>query len=504
MIGARSVGAPAVAALTILWAACGASSPPAAEAGVDGPSSDAGDAGKLPDRRDWYLPPQATIDPNLVLPRVWKSGSRLRVRSLITSGGDTIEWEIIDNETHQPCRFLQAEDGVLRCLPARRPDGPAAFSDPACKVALLVKEEACDPLVTLATGLAGTHRVFRTMDLGALPAVYGRGTSECKPLASPAPRYVARGEPVPPEMFVAISAPAIEQGTAARLRRFVQLGADGFVARGELFDTALGVPCTVALDSEDQVRCLPPYLDSWNWDTTYYADAACTQEVVLLLPKTTPPPVWRRSTQTCPVRATVGKLGAPHQGRIFGNSGGTCLPLAPSAMELRAYLVESIPLSRFERFDPVARNPGRLAVTWYRSPEGEVEYYPGSPFFDRTLDVACNYARTRAGYRCLPGYFEIFRHAYADPACSMPLPGSGSVTYPGGACWSGVPFGFIPEENDCQDVMRVFDLKGDSKERPLFSRGPGGACQMELSRPISVSPREIDPATLDEGRMVDE
>lgn len=124
----------------LLVVGCGLE-PAAGERGERGPAGAVGAKGEPGQRGDDG--PQGVVgDPGLQN-SLTRSGSRIRGRYLSGADGSRqwLGWS--DTSTKQPCRFLEASDGLTRCLP--EPFGYIRFLDAACTSPIFATFVAAPP-----------------------------------------------------------------------------------------------------------------------------------------------------------------------------------------------------------------------------------------------------------------------------------------------------------------------------------------------------------------------
>lgn len=189
-----------------------------------------------------------------------------------------------DVARNQPCRAGRAEDGSERCLPetpfARDPNN---YVDDACETHALIPDRkwSCDSLCDPTTGREELP-VDAARDLECQPprtAYYAAGPKAPTGLhhkgdtegscsnnsADPASEIRAAGDRLPPTAFPPLS---LVEARGVRLS----------VRGGTVTDSAIGDECSFATATDGRVRCLPVHTAK---RTSYFADAACTQNAYL-------------------------------------------------------------------------------------------------------------------------------------------------------------------------------------------------------------------------------
>lgn len=207
--------------------------------------------------------------------------------------------------------------------------------------------------------------------------------------------------------------PAFEEprsGERLRLSWFTYADGARQLARGALFDRALGVPCTPLPWSDGHTYCTPEALG------TAFADAACTDEVGRI-PRGEPArPYFVRAFQLGTVVQTsrLFRGGAPRaiaqewQRDVTGCHG----PYARDATYVA--LAPATPARLFRRERTTDARLGLVVTTsadGLRVPEG---------FFDRVLGVPCVPVEHAGGTVCAPRDVPIVTY-YRDDACREPV-----------------------------------------------------------------------------------
>lgn len=177
------------------------------------------------------------------------------------------------------------------CLPSKSA-GMYQFSDAACTQSHVTVDSAC-PAPKVATNFAACPydppRYYALGALLTLTTVYYQAGMTCSPTpASPAESYYGVGAEV------ALAQATRTRGTGAgRLQPIHFTTPEGLLHRDTtLFDSQIGVECSVRQQADGSVACVPPT----GQTQTYYTDAGCTTAVDLMQ-------VYRRDMTCSPAPA---------------------------------------------------------------------------------------------------------------------------------------------------------------------------------------------------------
>jgi hypothetical protein len=247
----------------------------------------------------------------------FKAGTRLKPWVIALEPGVEVlaplspQW--FDAELSLPCFYDTAEDGQLRCLPART---SVVFADSECTegVATWSTDALCGeaPPEFVSAPVPGSQcggvRAFRVVQDVAPPgALYQLTEAGCEPQ-----EFVGDGisffqlEPVPPLTFVAVE--LVHQPRFDELGAFVVEGEDGSYSPYALYDPKRGSSCSRARVLEPLDRCIPPGVM-----ISQFTDSACSQGAAWMeppdacSPAASAPEVLTRTEVD--VEATCGVLG---------------------------------------------------------------------------------------------------------------------------------------------------------------------------------------------------
>jgi hypothetical protein len=136
----------------------------------------------------------------------------------------------------------------------------------------------------------------------------------------------------------------------SRLKPKFRLGEDGAkeYLQGLWFDTQRGEDCSFQLAADGQTRCLPK-----GNTFQYYADAQCTQAMVLLQSACTTPAYGVTNVTTACALDTGGthvfSVGtSTNPPMIYGKAGSSCFAIGPTSADYTYFMVGAeVPASSF-------------------------------------------------------------------------------------------------------------------------------------------------------------
>lgn len=215
--------------------------------------------------------------------------TRLSVQRLSADDGAHQSLALADPEADASCRAFEGLAGqAMICVPAVEWSGRGwRFADDECSEPLSLP--VCErPLYVVDVDDETQERSFYEAGPEHTGAVYG-GVSTCELVTGEGP-FWAIGDPVPRSRFASVTSDY--QGTG-RLRHRVFADAAGtslisgsanggsILSEGGLFDTEFGEECSVRRYTDGEMYCLPHSLPFEVWTNRHYADASCTEPIVL-------------------------------------------------------------------------------------------------------------------------------------------------------------------------------------------------------------------------------
>lgn len=137
---------------------------------------------------------------------VYQSGTRLKMRTLVTADGARAFLGWRDTQLNLDCGFSVAGDGRTRCLPSGNASYSGYFADSACTQPLAQASVAAGCVPTLAWRMDpnSCQYLLRVYAIGAEftgPTVYV-GAACTSTAAAPYGRFFSVGAEVPPSTYV--------------------------------------------------------------------------------------------------------------------------------------------------------------------------------------------------------------------------------------------------------------------------------------------------------------
>jgi hypothetical protein len=443
---AAAIAAASVAGLGAM-ACSGRSDTTAADAGPNTAAPDAGppDAGP-PDAAPDADAPDAPAFTGSPTDNV--SGTRVRVRSFVTSDGLKLPMGLFDSKLGVPCALHPMTDGTVRCMPedtaavynASSVD-QGLYSDPGCQSGGVVDVQTWDPqvlcvdptiMVHVKTPYWGScdHPNVDFFALGPkLAKAYARDTNgQC--VQQPATdgmafdTYFQTGAPIPLASLVAFHETRVP--LVPGLDTFAFLGDDGSrFWEDVLVDTAHDARCTLQDLGADGVRCVPR-----AGFGGLYGDSACSHE--LYLADCHPSKIATSDVSTsngCTSTPRVFEVGAAFAtaGTFQLGPAGVCMATVPSVPPGPVFDIgAAVPLTslptatkRSSSGTRITRDQffvGSILVADTASP-----FAPNPLLYDTSETVGCTFTvdRTEATARCLPANGVATGPFFDDAACTQ-------------------------------------------------------------------------------------
>ena len=441
---------------------------------------------------------------------LYENGSRLRAVSLGEIGSTArrlMAWydTLLDTE----CSFARAEDGELRCLPARQASLAAGFLDADCMQPVYYdgKVVPCTEVPRYrgeeidVDGCSGT-RIVRMQQVSASDVYHESCPAESTELP-PGATVWQDAEVLPPESFVAATQRDRLNTQGFGIRELI--GEDGSREVTAMLDESRGV-CSPRELADAGWRCLPgrAYLDSPWW----FADEACSSE----------PLAYGSKLSSCNERVSLAlsidlegsglpsllSLGEPVSGTVYERSFSTteCSSQATEDLLWTLYPIEG-PFDSTQLFEltDTALGEDRIRTLHNSIEEEPLTLAPGDErgpvFFDADSGARCVAFRHDGGWICLPdSYAHTYELHYADTECSEPLVGLAVES----------ELVLFVERNHCvregfaDDVLEVYATE-EPYAGALYSDA-GGDCEAAEPNPYHeyyrLAPAAADYAELDE------
>ena len=366
-----------------------------------------------------------------------------------------------DTLRDEDCHPDHWADGATYCTPPY--DDAPVYTDAGCTDAIAVGSGGYTATYFTLAGIKSLRRLRPVTPSMRNPAQYWMQSTNGCDGPFPAPAGISWGEigdELDESAFVRLLRSAPEGD--GRVQTIVWHTSDGLRQPTGFHDRELGVDCTVTTEfgrDHDHVVCAPPAQPLY-----YYADAACTQPVVVASPDD-PLPILELDCET------FARAGAERMGALYASSGGLCQPTtAPDGFrhfEVGAP-VEAPVLSR------VRGGSGRIqSITLVA---GNV-HVPDRYLHDTMIDADCEPVRTTDGPRCLPTWQNIDTY-YSDDQCTQTVE---IVSENVGTCAAPVQYGRDPDG---------FHEVGAIVTDPLYVPSTGDICMVQ---PPSGEPHEVGP-----------
>jgi hypothetical protein len=423
-----------------------------------------------------------------------RSGSRLRVRAVVTDEGYQAVVGWYDQQRAENCEFQRDAEGALRCLPTATTDD-VYFADAACtdRVATVGEQKADYALVREGTQCTMGVRVYALAGVVETPGSLFQQSSrgECVAAASvPASgTFRVLGAEVPLTEFVA-GRQGVE-GTDARVKAIGLVADDGAISVTGFMDGELQTPC--AWEGDRYAACVP-----LTTEVSTFADEACSQ------------PLLQPGRDVCASGVTFGaardadgcdigyyRPGEPFQGStVYEVTDESFQSRDVSADEASAMQLGVPVLSSdlaWGNRERLAGATSRLIPEHWTTRDGGVWF---SNWYDSVLDAACRFVATGDDvWQCLPTEAggEVL---FADASCTQPITEAKPVDY----CSDVTPPSFVTEQvadASGHSVLRVRRVLAARPHLATVYRQTAGGCQGEavtsngkhfdLSQPLPAS-----------------
>jgi hypothetical protein len=426
------------------------------------------------------------------------SGSRLHAQYLQAEDGTRTFAGWLDTTRGESCRFSVADDGEVRCLPARNGAVDRGCVDPAVTYR---QGAVCQPRYAADS----TGRAVYALDPAGMagPVVVGTCT-----LGGP-DQVTYRAKKVLASEFVRARRARREADPGQRLVAFDLVADDGAVEPRGWYDVNLSVECAPAIAADGNRRCLPLADPCLRADA--YLDGACTHPVsstavgcnvpASLMYVRGPHPLASLPFTCADDRIDVYRLGAPDPGGQdlfrFG-AGGRCEAADKVSGARRA--LSPVDPETFALF-PAPPAPHRL-----RDPLAGLQCPVGcaleTTFQDAALGFPCRFTATPDGLRCLPpGRATVY---YADAACSRQLAGGEGLAPQrclGAAGRQVTPAQAAVSAEACSPVTQAVTL-GAVFTGPVYQRAAGGCTPAVTVTPLFEIRTSVDMTRFSAGAVV--
>lgn len=258
-----------------------------------------------------------------------QNGTRLRLQTVSTSDGASGPWYFADSQLSAECYFSLAGDRTERCVPIRTTSVSGYFSNATCADPVLAtplsSPMSWDYAYTTDSRSCATSSYYR---VGApyTGTLYWNALSSCSVAPVDATRAYYSLTPFPVSNFQGAGASTSGGSFAgsqsgSRIKLVTTTSTDGAREFSGFRDTQLGIDCYFGRAVDGALRCLPRQM---GYVFPYYADAACTQQ--LLVASGCETPLYATAAGTC--SASYYQVGAPYTGTMYYKSNTMCTAIA--------------------------------------------------------------------------------------------------------------------------------------------------------------------------------
>ncbi|HVU04326.1 MAG TPA: hypothetical protein VHE30_21355 [Polyangiaceae bacterium] len=372
-----------------------------------------------------FVPGCGKVTPDPESAPEWQSGSRLRARVLDAGGGARSIEEWVDTATGQACSFVEASDGVTRCLPGHQDS--VAFEDAACEKPVLTapptSEDANVEWLTFdflgpeSAGVCPTWgvRAGRVTGPSSATTLYSRDFGgNCSVLPYPVEVPPVSVEVVAPDRFVA--GHETTGASAGGLASVVREADDGSWQTVNVRDLSRQADCASFSSRSGDQRCVPNTHVGWRTGR-YFADAGCTDDVAYTTCDT-PDIVYSDDPADC-TDAHLFSVGERVDGAGYMLQAGECVPVPYEDHVLYHYAEQ--PLDVFPAAEDVDLGTGRVKVRRWGA--AGVALSANGYFVDTGTGGDC-LVRRGDDVRCTPTYYGATAQqsgAFTDSSCSVSL-----------------------------------------------------------------------------------
>lgn len=371
----------------------------------------------------------AAGEPGSFLPAFGR-GTRLSVKALEFEDMPPVFVTFHDTKLGTDCRFTQAADGSLRCLPAFTPASPLFFPDlfldDECTVPVALGDPTCVPatdgfterMESLGNCEGNRLHIYRATLVEDGTQVYSRSGSDCVLEGETGGPYLHfRLTEMAPDEFVAGEEQVPPTPTRLSVQRLV--AEDGAFTTLALADPETNTSCRVF--EGDGNMCIPAV--AWSARSYRTADAECEES---LSHATCQPPLYVVDYDT--EGLVVFEAGPKHTGPVYGGV-NACAEITG---EGPFYTIgDRVDTARFATLTSEYYGSGRLRHRVFRDEAGTLLAAGNSSgdlvrseggLFDAAFDDSCTLRRYKdLELYCVPNsvHTESFYNLYyADPDCT--------------------------------------------------------------------------------------
>jgi hypothetical protein len=354
----------------------------------------------------------------------WKSGTRLKPRTVATPEGEKLVLGWFDQQRNGDCQFLRLTENVWACagLESTRFQSTGEFADAACTQPALrlsgtIPVHNTQVVAALRSPSCSSH--YQLFELGPMvPAssTYAIFDGKCSRAAAPTNVVLfQRGSQLTDTPFVTLS---VHVGRATGGLAPVHLkGDDGSLVPLGFQDVKHNVRCTFRLAPDGETRCLPDTVFTSGGD---FSDAMCTSRLVALDAANEcdvdRPFINQTVLGTCPAQVEVYR-NAGLTPKSYGMGTGACTENTRAIFK-RLALGPNVPLTDFVAAEITTVTSSAQVRLWEAmTPAGSLRLH----LYDTKHKEICRLGKGVDGTdRCLLGSAPFAKDAFADAACSKP------------------------------------------------------------------------------------
>ncbi len=419
-------------------------------------------------------------------------GTRLTREYIEPSAGARQEFDILDSELGEGCRFSIEGDGSYTCYPSDF-ETLVLFQDAACTSAIVGVTQGTTPKEfararRLAPGGCYLRQYYRRIGMPSAVAtgqsVFRQDTSgTCSSLTAPARDYFLAGSELPISSFVTASREADDD--TARIASPVFVGSDGSRMcdfETGFLDSELDVSCAVGSALDSELFCFP----AARAPLQVFSNASCSeeQETIRVDRCEDVVPEYAVTTEAIEcgaVGTSIVRVGDVALEPAYEDDSGSCL--ADTSGDRYFPTSEAVANSEFAALTTRVEDSGERLSHVVTGDSEEFLSFAGL-WYDATLDTRCTFASAIDGsFRCLPESISLATF-YRDDICTESIA--------------------LAHVEDCQEgkkhllqnaAMGRRVLATEVFEGPLYERTDGGAGCAPISGTFLQPSFELAPSS---------
>ncbi len=356
-------------------------------------------------------------------------GTRLTREFIEPAAGAREEFDVIDTELGEECRYFLEADGSYTCYPENF-ETLIRFQDAACTSAIVGVAIGATPKPyararRLSNGGCFLGRHFRKVGMPSAvtggQAVFSQDTTgTCSPVTAPARDYYLAGPELPISSFVTATRGAAS--STPRLATATFQGSDGSSIcdfSGSVIDNDLDAACRPGFGVDSEFYCVPTGPSS----TEVFNNAGCTDQssVVVVDRCQEEPPAYAQTTETLAcgvVGTTLQAVTTTALEQRFDDSSGSCL--ADTGTDRFFPVGETIENSEFVSLE-AQKEEGSERLTRSLLSDGQGFLGFQGLWHDDVLDADCQFQPAVDGsFRCLPESLTT-ANFFSNATCTDPI-----------------------------------------------------------------------------------